>query len=137
MAGRKRHGLAAIILCALSAGCVDDDRSQGELHAAVSHCLARYPFRKGTAYDRFTCITGAHLKSGPNAVGVNYDLISQIDMASLRIGLDVDTGTLSVPEAERELHWVTTKAQEQAARRSNPDYAITTQPRQDGKGPHP
>ncbi|GBQ35854.1 hypothetical protein [Gluconacetobacter azotocaptans] len=42
-------------------------------------------------------------------------------MASLRIGLDVDAGTLSVPQAEAALHWVTTKAQDTAIQRSNDD----------------
>ncbi|GAA4501250.1 hypothetical protein [Gluconacetobacter tumulicola] len=124
---------ALAFLCALSAGCADD-QGKGDLHAAVSRCFATYPFRKGTAYDRFNCIADAHLHYGPNALGPQYDLISQIDTASLRIGLDVDAGTLSVPEAEKELHWVTTKAQNQAIQRSN-SQPVTTAPRMDDKRP--
>lgn len=124
---------ALAFLCALSAGCADD-QGKGDLHAAVSRCFATYPFRKGTAYDRFSCIAGAHLHYGPDAVGPQYDLISQIDMASLRIGLDVDTGTLSMPEAEKELHWVTTKAQNEAIQRST-SQPVTTAPRMDDKRP--
>lgn len=132
-----RRLLVIAFLCALSAGCADD-QGKGDMHVAVSHCLAHYSFRKGSAYDRFSCIAGAHFRYGPNAVGTDYDLVSQIDMASLRIGLDVDAGTLSVPEAETELHWVTTKAQDQAHQRSNTDSPAAqakTQPPMDDKKP--
>ncbi len=134
MLNGKRHILAVIVLCAFSAGCTDDDQGKGDLHTAVSRCFARYPFRKGTAYDRFTCITNAHLRYGPSAVGTNYDLISQVDLASLRIGLEVDAGTLSVPEAEKELHWVTTKAQTQAIGRINTHPAATMPPHRSATG---
>lgn len=125
--------LAVAFLCALSTGCMGD-QGKGDLHAAVSRCFGTYPFRKGTAYDRFTCITNAHLRYGPNAVGAQYDLISQIDMASLRIGLDVDAGTLSVPEAETELRWITIKARtrpfsDRTATRSQRSPAWTTKSR--------
>ncbi|ACI52382.1 conserved hypothetical protein [Gluconacetobacter diazotrophicus PA1 5] len=112
-----RRLLAVACLCAFSAACTDD-RGTGALHAAVSRCLARYPFRKGTAYDRFRCIAAAHFRYGPDAIGPNYDLVSQTDMASLRIGLDVDAGTLDVPEAETALRWAMTKAQNQAIQRT-------------------
>ncbi|MBB2190241.1 hypothetical protein HLH34_09710 [Gluconacetobacter azotocaptans] len=106
--------------CRISAACTDD-HGKGAAHAAVSRCFARYPFKKGTAYDRFGCIAQAHFRYDPDAIGANYDLIAQVDMASLRIGLDVDAGTLSVPQAEAALHWVTTKAQDTAIQRSNDD----------------
>jgi hypothetical protein len=118
-----RRFLAAAVLCAFSAGC-RDDHGTGALHTAVSRCLARYPLKRGTAYDRFSCIAEAHLRYGPGAIGPNYDLLSQVDMASLRIGLDVDAGTLGVPDAETELRWVTTKAQNKAIQRSNDDPLV-------------
>ncbi|MBB2200002.1 hypothetical protein [Gluconacetobacter tumulisoli] len=120
--------LAVAFLCAFSGACTDD-HGKGALHAAVSRCFARYPFKKGTAYVRFSCIAGAHFRYGPDTIGTNYDLLSQVDMASLRIGLDVDTGTLSVPEAETALHWVTTKAQNQAIQRSNDGHPVKMQTR--------
>ncbi|WP_230975567.1 hypothetical protein [Acetobacter garciniae] len=106
----RRLLVVYVVLCALPVAC-SDDQGSGAMHEAVSTCFARYPFKKGSAYDRFMCITEAHLKYGPNAIGPRYDLVSQVDLASLRIGLDVDAGTLTVPQAQTELNWVTTKAQ--------------------------
>ncbi|MFT9257818.1 MAG: hypothetical protein ABF535_07060 [Acetobacter sp.] len=122
-----KHLSGFAVLCALVAACTDD-RGVGAMHAAVSQCFARYPFQKGTAYDRFMCITDAHLKYGPGAVGARYDLVSQVDLASLRIGLDVDSGTLSLPDARAALNWVTAKAQSTAFRPSENATHVTITP---------
>lgn len=115
MTGRPRLaipytlGMLLFLLC----GCVDD-QGRGAMHEAVSQCFAAYPFKKGSAYERFNCIALAHQHYGPAAMGPGYGLITQIDQASLSIGQDVDSGALDLPEAETALHWVTIKAQQAA-----------------------
>lgn len=113
------YNKAISIRCALSlltlllTGC-GDDLGRGAMHEAVSRCFAAYPFKKGSAYERFLCIALAHRHYGPSAVGAQYGLITQVDQASLSIGRDVDSGTLDLPEAETALNWVTSKAQNAA-----------------------
>ena len=109
---------ALAILGFLLCGCVDD-QGRGAMHEAVSECFAAYPFKKGSAYDRFRCIAFAHQHYGPAAMGPDYSLMTQFDQASLSIGREVDSGVLDLPEAQTALRWVTTKAQ-QAARQPRP-----------------
>lgn len=116
--------LAAALICVLLSGCVDD-HGKGDMHAAVSDCFAKYPFAKGTAYQRFNCIYLAHFHYGPAAMGPQYNLLLQVDLASLKVGKDVDSGILTQEEGKRTLHWVTDKAYLQA---SQPAWA-TTQPK--------
>jgi hypothetical protein len=99
----------------LLSGCVDD-HGKGEMHAAVSDCFAQYPFAKGTAYQRFDCIYQAHLRYGPEAMGTQSNLLLQIDLASLKVGKDVDAGLLTQEEGRTTLRWVTDKAFSQASR---------------------
>ena len=104
---------ALILLTLLLAGCTDD-QGRGAMHAAVSRCFSAYPFKKGSAYERFLCIALAHQHYGPSAAGAQYGLITQVDQASLSIGRDVDSGVLDLPAAETALHWITEKAQQTA-----------------------
>ncbi|MFT8803764.1 MAG: hypothetical protein ABF876_05590 [Acetobacter aceti] len=115
--------LATASVCVLLAGCVDD-HGKGDMHAAVSDCFAKYPFAKGTAYQRFSCIYQAHSHYGPAAMGAQYSLLLQVDLASLNVGKDVDSGVLTQEEGKATLHWVTDKAYTQASRYSR----VATQP---------
>lgn len=109
--------LTTVSVCALLSGCVDD-HGKGDMHAAVSGCFAKYPFAKGTAYQRFNCIYQAHSHYGPAAMGAQSYLLLQIDLASLNVGKDVDSGILTQQEGETALHWVTDKARSQTLRYS-------------------
>ncbi|OUJ07885.1 hypothetical protein HK23_01095 [Acetobacter malorum] len=106
--------LAAVSVCLLASGCVDD-HGRGDMHAAVSECFFKYPFAKGTAYQRFNCIYQAHAHYGPEAMGAQYSLRLQVDLASLKVGQDVDSGTLTPEEGKTTLRWVTDKAYAQAS----------------------
>ncbi len=55
-------------------------------------------------------------------MGPQYNLLLQIDLASLKVGKDVDSGILTPEEGRRALHWVTDKAYLQA---SQPAWAAT------------
>ncbi|GCD49732.1 hypothetical protein SRCM100623_00601 [Acetobacter pasteurianus] len=48
-------------------------------------------------------------------MGDHYNLLLQIDLASLNVGQDIDEGILNVKEGETALHWVTAKAYYQAS----------------------
>lgn len=109
--------LVTASVCVLLSGCVDD-HGKGDMHAAVSDCFAKYPFAKGTAYQRFNCIYQAHFHYGPAAMGAQYYLLLQIDLASLNVGKDVDSGILTPEEGRTALHWVTDKAYAQASQHS-------------------
>ncbi|PCD79836.1 hypothetical protein [Acetobacter orleanensis] len=84
------------------------------MHAAVSNCFVHYPFAKGTAYQRFNCIYRVHSHYGPAALGPQSFLLLQIDVASLKVGQDVDSGVLTRDEGRTTLRWVTDKAFRQA-----------------------
>ncbi|WP_231866659.1 hypothetical protein [Acetobacter malorum] len=92
-----------------------DDHGRGDMHEAVSECFSKYPFAKGTAYKQFNCIYQAHAHYGPVAMGAQYSLRLQVDLASLKVGQDVDSGILTPEEGKTTLHWVTDKAYTQAS----------------------
>ncbi|GFE94518.1 hypothetical protein DmAi_25770 [Acetobacter persici] len=98
-------------------GCTDD-HGRGDMHAAVSECFSKYPFAKGTASQRFTCIYQAHTQYGSAALGAQSRLLLQIDLASLTVGQDVDSGVLTQEEGRTALRWVTEKAFSLASRNS-------------------
>ncbi|WP_019088641.1 hypothetical protein [Acetobacter ascendens] len=111
--------LVAAFICTFLSGCADD-QGKGAMHAAVSSCFSKYPLLKGTAYKRFSCIYQAHSQYGPAAMGDHYNLLLQIDLASLSVGQDIDEGVLTVKEGEAALHWVTAKAYYQASQNISP-----------------
>lgn len=121
-----KHFLAPVSICVLLSGCVDD-HGKGAMHAATSRCFSKYPLAKGTAYKRFSCIYQAHAQYGPDAMGTHAALLKQIDQASLRVGLDIDSGVLTVAEGETALHWVTRKAYYQASQHASPQEQPKTQ----------
>lgn len=85
------------------------------MHAAVSDCFAQYPFAQGTAYQRFNCIYQVHSHYGAAALGAQSRLLLQIDLASLKVGQDVDSGVLTQEQGRTTLRWVTDKAYRQAS----------------------
>ncbi|WP_237914817.1 hypothetical protein [Acetobacter senegalensis] len=60
-------------------------------------------------------------------MGTHSALLQQIDQASLRVGLDIDSGVLTVAEGETALHWVTRKAYYQASQHASPPEQPQTQ----------
>lgn len=110
----QKYCFVAASICLFLSGCADD-QGKGEMHAAVSSCFSKHPLARGTAYKRFSCIYQAHSQYGPAAMGDHYNLLLQIDLASLNVGQDIDEGILSVKEGETALHWVTAKAYYQAS----------------------
>lgn len=48
-------------------------------------------------------------------MGAQYSLRLQVDLASLKVGQDVDSGTLTPEEGKTTLRWVTDKAYAQAS----------------------
>ncbi|EGE47453.1 Hypothetical protein APO_1670 [Acetobacter pomorum DM001] len=109
-----KYFLVVAFICMFLSGCADD-HGKGAMHTSVSRCFSKYPLAKGTAYKRFSCIYQAHSQYGPVAMGEHYNLLLQVDLASLSVGQEIDEGILTVKEGETALHWVTAKAYYQAS----------------------